>query len=58
MAGKFRVKANRVRSSRQAVSVRRNAFQINEPERFESAGTVPEALRIFFAWQMGCDYRQ
>jgi hypothetical protein len=47
MAGKFRVKANRVRSSRQAVSVRRNAFQINEPAPFETAAGVPEAPGIF-----------
>jgi hypothetical protein len=47
MAGKFRVKANRARSSGQSASLRRNAFQINEPAGFESQSPVPGRLKVF-----------
>ena len=47
MGGKFRVKANRARSSGLTVSVRRILLQSNEPARFVSRSGVPEGLSIF-----------
>jgi hypothetical protein len=47
MGGKFRVKANRARSSGLTISVRRNLYQSNEPARFVSRTGIPPGLTVF-----------
>jgi hypothetical protein len=47
MGGKFRVKANRARSSGLTISVRRNLFQSNEPARFVSRIGILHRLHVF-----------
>src|ERR1700730_17232102 len=45
--GKFRVKMNPVRSSRQVGSLRRNALQINQPARLELQSEASGRFHFF-----------
>jgi hypothetical protein len=58
MDGKFRVKAEGGGRLQAPPVLRRNRRRIKKPPRFIVPSDVTIGPKLFFAWQIGCDYRQ